>query len=294
MRELAVPLAILRRLCKAQGGLPGVAVRSVLQSVKVKVNGILVSCLFHKGSSDAIVFIHGLGSSKEDYMEVFRREEFQPFTILAVDLVGFGDSDKSATFSYEMKEQAGILKTIIDRFGISRFNLVAHSMGGIVGAELCEMMPDRVVSFINAEGNLTAGDATMSRVIAKMGEDEFVRDGFERLKRDLEAEFERTGDQGGRRYLEALSKATAKSVYQSSVSTVHESDYGDLLTRFTRLPFYKCYIYGERNKDKFLTEKLLKQKRIPVFYVSESGHAMIDDNPDEFFDHVLKAIRRAE
>jgi pimeloyl-ACP methyl ester carboxylesterase len=260
--------------------------------VKVKINGIFLSCLFQKGTSDTIVFIHGLGSSKEDFLEAFRREEFQPFTLLAADLVGFGDSDKSAVFSYTMKDQARILKKTIDRFGVGQFHLVAHSMGGIVGVELCEMMPDRVVSFINAEGNLTVEDATMSRQIARMSEEEFARGGFEQLKRGLEAEFERTGDRGGRRYIEALMKATVKSVYQSSVSTVSESDHGDLLTRFSRLPFYKCYFYGEKNKGKFVTEKLLKQKGVPVFYISGSGHAMTDDNPDEFYDHVLKTIRQ--
>lgn len=260
--------------------------------MKVKINGIFLSCLFQKGTSDTIVFIHGLGSSKEDFLEAFRREEFQPFTLLAADLVGFGDSDKSAVFSYTMKDQARILKKTIDRFGVGQFHLVAHSMGGIVGVELCEMMPDRVVSFINAEGNLTVEDATMSRQIARMSEEEFARGGFEQLKRGLEAEFERTGDRGGRRYIEALMKATVKSVYQSSVSTVSESDHGDLLTRFSRLPFYKCYFYGEKNKGKFVTEKLLKQKGVPVFYISGSGHAMTDDNPDEFYDHVLKTIRQ--
>jgi len=269
-------------------------VTSVPQSVKVKVSGILISCLFRKGSSDAIVFVHGLGSSKEDYVEAFGREEFQPFTILAADLVGFGDSDKPVTFSYEMKDQATILKAIIDRFGIGRFYLVAHSMGGIVGVELCEMMPDRVISFINAEGNLTTEDATTSRGIAKMSEEEFARNGFERLKRAFEAEFEKAGDQGGKRYLEALSKATAKSVYQSSVSTVHESDYGDLLTRFTRLPFYKCYVYGEKNRGRFPTEKSLEQKGVPIFYISRSGHAMIDENPNEFYNCVLGILRRTQ
>ena len=262
--------------------------------VKVKIDGIFLSCLFQKGTSEAIVFIHGLGSSKEDFLEAFRREEFQPFTLLAADLVGFGDSDKPAVFSYTMKDQARILKKTIDRFGVGQFHLVVHSMGGIVGVELCEMMPDRVVSFINAEGNLTAEDATMSRQIATKSEEEFTRGGFEQLKRNLEAEFERTGDQGGRRYLEALRKATGKSVYQSSVSTVYESDHGDLLTRFTQLPFYKCYLYGEKNKDKFVTEKLLKQKGVPVFYIPGIGHAMADDNPDEYYDRVLKTIRRIE
>jgi pimeloyl-ACP methyl ester carboxylesterase len=260
--------------------------------VQVKIDGVFLSCLFQKGASDTIVFVHGLGASKEDFLEAFRREEFQPFTLLAVDLVGFGDSDKPAAFSYTMKDQARILKKTIDQFGVSRFHLVAHSMGGIVGVELCEMMPDRVESFINAEGNLTAEDAMMSREITKMSEEEFAQGGFEQLKRDLEAEFERTGDQGGKRYIEALMKATVKSVYQSSVSTVYESDHGDLLTRFTRLPFHKCYFYGEKNKGKFVTEKLLRQKGVPVFYISGSGHAMTDDNPDEFYDNVLKTTRR--
>jgi pimeloyl-ACP methyl ester carboxylesterase len=260
--------------------------------VKVKIGGVFLSCLFQKGTSEAIVFVHGLGASKEDFSEAFRRKEFQSFTLLASDLVGFGDSDKPEAFLYTMKDQAGILKKTIDRFGVGRFHLVAHSMGGIVGVELCEMMPDQVVSFINAEGNLTPQDATMSREIVKVGEEEFARGGFEQLKRDLEAEYKRTGDQGGMRYLEALKKATVKSVYQSSVSTVYESDHGDLLTRFTRLPFHKCYLYGEKNKDKFLTEKLLKQEGVPVFYIFGSGHAMADDNPNEFYDCVLKTIRR--
>lgn len=262
--------------------------------VKVESDGVSLSCLFQKGTSDAIVFVHGLGSSKEAFSDAFRRQEFQPFTLLAIDLVGFGDSDKPDAFSYAVKDQARILKKMIDQFGVGRFHLVGHSMGGIVGVELCEMMPDRIMSFINAEGNLTAQDATMSREIVKMGEEEFARGGFERLKRDLRVEFERTGDRGGMLYLEALDKATARSVYQSSVSTVYESDHGCVLTRFTRLAFYKCYLYGEKNKGKFATEKLLKQKGVPVFYISESGHAMMNDKPDEFYDCVLETVRQFE
>jgi pimeloyl-ACP methyl ester carboxylesterase len=260
--------------------------------VRVEVDGVFLSCLLKKGTSDAIVFVHGLGSSKEAFSDVFRREAFQSFTLLAVDLVGFGDSDKPDAFSYAMKDQARILKKTLDQFGVDRFHLVGHSMGGIVGVELCEMMPDRVRSFINAEGNLTAQDATISGEIVKISEEGFARGGFKRLKRDLEVEFQRTGDRGGMLYLEALDKATARSVYQSSVSTVYESDHGGLLTRFTRLPFYKCYIYGEKNKGKFVTEELLEQKGVPVFYISESGHAMMNDNPDEFYDCVLETIRQ--
>ena len=266
---------------------------SVPSSVDVRADGLLISCLFRKGSMEPVVFVHGLGDSKESYREVFRREEFGSFTILVADLVGFGDSDKSADFSYSMRDQAEILRKVIDCFGVERFHLVAHSMGGAVGIELCEMVSSRVCSFIDAEGNLTSEDCTGSRHIAGIGEEKFVQVGFEQFKRRLREELERTGNSAGMEYLKSLSKATAESMYKSSISLVKESDSGDLLARFCQLPFYKCYVYGENNKGVFPAEKLLRQRGIPIFYVSNSGHAMMDDNPDEFYNLVLQIIRRS-
>jgi pimeloyl-ACP methyl ester carboxylesterase len=266
----------------------------VPSSVNVGVDGFLISCLFRKRSEEPVVFVHGLGASKESFREAFRREEFGSFTLLAADLVGFGDSDKPAGFSYSMKDQAEILRKVIDSFSVERFHLVAHSMGGAVGIELCEMVSSHVCSFINAEGNLTSEDCTGSRHIAEMSEEKFVQVGFERFKRGLGEEFERVGDSAGMEYLRSLSKATAESMYKSSASLVKESDSGDLLPRFCELPFYKCYLYGEKNKGVFPAEKLLRQRGIPVFYISNSGHAMMDENPDGFYNLVLRIIRRPQ
>jgi pimeloyl-ACP methyl ester carboxylesterase len=266
---------------------------SVPSSVNVRVDGLLISCLFRKGGEEPVVFVHGLGASKENFREAFRRWEFRSFTLLAVDLVGFGDSDKPTGFSYSMKDQAMVLRKVVDCFGVGRFHLVAHSMGGAVGIELCAMVSSRVCSFIDAEGNLTSEDCIGSRRIAEMGEKKFVTIGFEQFKRELREEFERTGDSAGMDYLRNLSKATAESMYKSSVSLVKESDSGNLLMRFCQLPFYKCYVYGEKNKGVFPTEKLLRQKGIPIFYISKSAHAMMDENPDEFYNLLLKIIRRS-
>jgi pimeloyl-ACP methyl ester carboxylesterase len=265
---------------------------SVPSSVNVRVDGLLISCLFRKEGEEPVVFVHGLGASKENFREAFRREEFRSFTLLAVDLVGFGDSDKPAGFSYSMKDQAMVLRKVVDCFGVGRFHLVAHSMGGAVGIELCEMVSSRVCSFIDAEGNLTSEDCIGSRRIAEMGEKKFAQVGFEQFKRELREQFERTGDSAGMEYLKSLSKATAESMYKSSVSLVKESDSGNLLARFCQLPFYKCYVYGEKNKGVFPAEKLLRQRGVPIFYISNSGHAMMDENPDEFYNLVLKTIRR--
>jgi pimeloyl-ACP methyl ester carboxylesterase len=259
---------------------------------KVKVNGQLILCMFQKGEKESIVFIHGLGASKETFLEALKRRKFQSYTMLAADLVGFGDSDKPANFSYKMKDQARILRRVIDLLGLNRFHLVAHSMGGIIGIELGEMIPHRVCSFINAEGNITAEDCTMSKQVADMNEKYLALKGFEQLKHSIAEESERNQDKALREYLNSLSKATPKSLYKSSISTVRESNFGDLLVRFAQLPFYKCYIYGERNKDVFPAEKMLEQKGIPLFYISNSGHSMMKENPDEFYNLILSIIKR--
>jgi len=259
---------------------------------KVKVDGQLISYMFQKGVKVSIVFIHGFGASKETFLGAFGREELQSFRMLATDLVGFGDSSKPADFSYLMKDQARILRKTIDLLGIDRFHLIGHSMGGIIGIELGEMTPDRLCSFINAEGNITAEDCMMSGRVTDMGEEYFTREGFEQLKHSIAEESERTQDKSLRDYLKSLSKATPKALYKSSISTVQESNFGNLLKRFVQLPLYKCYIYGEKNKDVFPAEKMLKQQGIPLFYVPRSGHSMMIENPSEFYGLISSIISR--
>jgi pimeloyl-ACP methyl ester carboxylesterase len=259
---------------------------------RVKVNGLSISCILQERGRNSIVFVHGLGASKETFLEAFSREEFRSFSMLATDLIGFGDSDKPADFSYLMKDQAKILERTIDLSGLDRFHLVAHSMGGIIGIELGEMVPHRLCSFINVEGNVTAEDCTMSNQVAEMGEEYFAQEGFEGLKRAIAKEAKRTENRPLEDYLKSLSKATSKSFYKSSISTVRESNHGDLLTRFSKLPFYKCYIYGEENKGVFPAEDMLRHEGIPLFYVSKSGHSMMKENPEEFYGLVLRIIQQ--
>ena len=216
---------------------------------RIEVDGHFISCFLQRGDRESIVFIHGFGASKETFLEAFGFEEFRKFTLLAPDLIGFGDSEKPSNFSYLMKDQAETLRKMIDSLRLDRFNLVAHSMGGIIGIELAEMIPDRIGSFINAEGNLTAEDCTMSRRVADMSAEYFAQRGFEQLKHSIAEESEKNQDWTLEEYLRSFSKATPKSLHQSSVSTVQESDSGSLLERFANLPMYKCYCMVRRTKE---------------------------------------------
>ena len=259
----------------------------------IKIDGHSVSYLFQKGNRESIVFVHGFGASKETFLEAFEIPELKLFSLLATDLIGFGDSDKPNNFSYLFRDQAKVIERTIDLIGLDRFHLVTHSMGGIIGIELGEMIPHRLRSFINVEGNISLEDCTMSKRVADMGEEIFSREGLEELKQSISNESEKTQSKPLKDYLRSLSRATPQSLFKSSVSTVHESISGNLLKRFARLPVHKCYIYGEKNKGHFPAESMLMQEGVPLFYVSESGHSMMKENPEEFYDLILKIIRQS-
>ncbi|UCG35919.1 MAG: alpha/beta hydrolase [Candidatus Bathyarchaeota archaeon] len=260
---------------------------------RAEVEGHSVSYFSQRRGPESIVFVHGYGASKDTFLEAFGIQGFQSFSMLATDLIGFGDSGKPSNFSYLLREQAEILKKAIDLVGFDRFHLVAHSMGGIIGIELGEIIPNRLRSFINVEGNITAEDCTMSKRVAKMGERYFAQEGFEELKHSISAEAEKAQSTPLKEYVASLSKATPESLYRSSVSTVFESCHGDLLTRFARLPLNKCYIYGEKNRGLFPAESMLRREEIPLFYVSNGGHSMMKENPKEFYNLILMIIRQS-
>jgi pimeloyl-ACP methyl ester carboxylesterase len=77
-----------------------------------------------------VVFIHGLGS----YLKFWRYQldvfAAQGYRVIAVDLPGYGKSDKPASFPYTMEAMADVVREVVHTLGIEKPVLVGHSMGG--------------------------------------------------------------------------------------------------------------------------------------------------------------------
>ena len=88
-----------------------------------------------------LVLLHGIGASKDHWPRLAHRLEGR-FRIVAPDLPGFGESDRTGPF--DLPAQAEAVRAFVDELGIDRFHLAGSSMGGRVAAEVAARHPERV------------------------------------------------------------------------------------------------------------------------------------------------------
>jgi len=98
------------------------------------------------GTDETAIFLHGFASSSSFWAEtVFRESSILGSSgLLAVDLLGFGQSPKPGNCMYTLKDHVEAILNIIDIE--SSFHLVAHSMGCIIALALAAKHPTRVKS----------------------------------------------------------------------------------------------------------------------------------------------------
>jgi pimeloyl-ACP methyl ester carboxylesterase len=95
------------------------------------------------GRGDPIVCIHGLGATKASFLPTVAALA-DGWRVIAVDLPGFGESDKPLGAAYDAPYFAGAVKALLDELGIERAHLVGSSMGGRVTIEAGLLYPERV------------------------------------------------------------------------------------------------------------------------------------------------------
>jgi pimeloyl-ACP methyl ester carboxylesterase len=95
------------------------------------------------GAGDPVLLIHGLGATKASFLPTLAALAPEYRTI-AVDLPGFGDSDKPLRGAYDARYFARSMVALLDAFEIERAHVVGNSMGGRVAIELGLSFPERL------------------------------------------------------------------------------------------------------------------------------------------------------
>lgn len=83
----------------------------------------------------ALLLIHGFPTSSWDWNEIWPLLDTQ-YRLIAVDMLGFGFSDKPSRHAYSLFEQADIHEELLRRLGIDEYHILAHDYGDTVAQEL--------------------------------------------------------------------------------------------------------------------------------------------------------------
>jgi pimeloyl-ACP methyl ester carboxylesterase len=95
------------------------------------------------GTGTPVIFIHGLGASMYAWRKNLAPVMAAGFRVIALDLLGFGSSDKPA-HGYTNAAYAHLVVALMDSLHLPDAVLVGHSMGGEIAAEVAIAFPTRV------------------------------------------------------------------------------------------------------------------------------------------------------
>lgn len=258
------------------------------KTLSLNVDGVdlQVSALHRKGGSAApIVFLHGFGSTKEDYADIRLYPKFDNHPFLAYDAPGCGQTmcgDLSRVSIPFLRDTA---RDMIDGVGFQRFHLVGHSMGGLTALMLADSCPERVLSFTNIEGNIAPEDCFLSRQI-----DLYPASDAERFFEDFIRRTSEAPAFSSALYATSLRhKVRAEAVRGIFRSMVDLSDTGNLMERFLNLPCPKQFMYGEQNRHlSYLSH--IQQRGVHLAEIPRCGHFPMYANAPAMWQAIARIV----
>ncbi len=95
-----------------------------------------------------IILVHGLGGGAFTFRNNISALANKGYKVYAIDLKGFGLSEKVIGSDYSHTEQAKILLDFMEKKGIAKATVAGHSMGGRVALIAYDMKPQNFESII--------------------------------------------------------------------------------------------------------------------------------------------------
>jgi pimeloyl-ACP methyl ester carboxylesterase len=113
----------------------------------IEVANVNLYCKYSLSEKPTLFLIHGFASSSYTFNRLYPLLE-EHFSVIAIDLPGFGRSEKSTSFHYSFKNYAKLIAECIDHFNLDRVFIVGHSMGGQIALYTAKEIPEKVNKLI--------------------------------------------------------------------------------------------------------------------------------------------------
>lgn len=99
------------------------------------------------GSGPLLLFVHGTPCWSYDYAAVIAQLS-QHYRCIAIDLMGFGLSDKPQDYDYSTPHHAQILAAFVQQLDLTNITLVLHDFGGPIGLSMALENTERMAGLV--------------------------------------------------------------------------------------------------------------------------------------------------
>jgi len=255
----------------------------------VEDTALRISALHRGGTASPILFLHGFGSTKEDYADITRLAALRAHPFLAYDAPGCGASTCSDLDKVSIPFNHKVALAMLEQFGFDRFHVVGHSMGGLTALVLADAAPDRVLSFTNIEGNIAPEDCFLSRQIHDYPADDALA-----FWEAFIARAHIAAAWSSPLFAASLAhKVRPGAVRGIFTSMVDLSDTGGLMDRFLGLPCPKMFMFGDQNNTLSYLDHIA-QNGVELAEIPQCGHFPMYANATEMWRRFSDFLTRAE
>lgn len=254
-----------------------------------------------EGAGPALLLVHGFAGSTFSWRAVVG-ELAKEFRVIAVDLPGFGLSDRRPGIGYGHERHAERLLALLDLLGIERAAAAGHSMGGAVVQRLAARAPGRVERLVLV-GSVSAGEPLEVQRRRRAGRLAFGLIGAaavsptlmyaagERALRQMVADPRFVTREVVRGYIDPLLiRGTVRAVREMAAEHAREG-----VIDLARLEVPALVLTGERDivvppaRAAQLAEALPGAE--PPVIIERAGHLPAEERPDAFLRAVLPFLR---
>ncbi len=130
------------------------------------------------GSGPTVVLLHGIFSSSRYWSKVRKLLE-DDYKVIAIDLLGFGNSPKPRKSQYDYEEHIDAINQTLKQYNVEEpFILIGHSMGALIALRYSTLYEDRVRQLVLTNMPIMLGAREVRREI--LGSSRLNRLGLER------------------------------------------------------------------------------------------------------------------
>ncbi len=272
----------------------------------MKIRDVTTARLRHSvaeaGSGEPLFLVHGFTGAKEDFADFLDGFADRGWHVVAPDLRGHGASDAPEDEgAYSLAEMAADVVALADELGWGTFDLLGHSMGGMIAQVIALDHPERLRSLVlmdTGHGPVADLDAEVVALAAEIARTE----GMERLLA-ISAELEpvrkprtpsevrvREDRPGYIEFGDRKMRASAAAMYAAMLHEMHAV--ADRLDALRALPVRTLVLVGEEDAG-FVGPSERLAEAIPgavLEVVADAAHAPQFENPDRWWKVVSRFL----